>query len=196
MDRLASATRLKKMWRILLLACSSIFSLQFPAVSQDRSTDEYVPRGNRAEISITLRDNSGQIVTTPATVKIYRSGILSGQAVTSKGRAFFILNSLGDYMISVDASGYRPAQKEVSLRVAVEAAEDIYLKRDSVPESGSAVLGKPLLAPKAKEAFDKGMQALNEDKLDTAEKYLDEAIKLAPSNPDVLYIQGVVFLKK
>jgi tetratricopeptide (TPR) repeat protein len=183
------------MCRILLLTSSCIFFLR-PAASQDRSTDESAFRGNRAEISITLRDNSGQIITTPATVKIYRSGILSGQAVTSKGRAFFILNSLGDYVITVDASGYRAAQKEVSLRVAVEDEEDIYLKRDSVPENGSAVPGKPLLAPKAKEAFDKGMQALNEDKLDAAEKYLDEASKLAPSNPDVLYIQGVVYLKK
>src|SRR5438445_693149 len=147
MDICASAVRLRKMWRILLLASSCIFFLERPAVSQDRSTDESVPRGNRAEISVTLRDNSGQVITTPATVRIYRSGVLSGQAMASRGRAFFILNTLGDYTITVDASGYRPAQKEVSLRVAVEDAEDIYLKRDSVPENGSAVPGKPLLAP-------------------------------------------------
>ncbi len=196
MDIFASAMRPKRMWRILLLASSCIFFLQRPAVSQDRSTDESVPRGNRAEISVTLRDNSGQVITTPATVKIYRSGVLSGQAMASRGRAFFILNTLGDYTIIVDASGYRPAQKEVSLRIAVEAAEDIYLKRDSVPENGSAVPGKPLLAPKAKEAFDKGIEALNDNKLDAAEKYLNEAVKLAPGNPDVLYIQGVIYLKR
>lgn len=192
----ASAMRRKKMCRFLLLAASCIFFLQRPAVSQDRSTDGSVPRGNRAQISVTLRDNSGQVITTPATVKIYRSGVLSGQAMASSGRAFFILNSLGDYTIIVDASGYRPAQKEVSLRVAVEDAEDIYLKRDSVPENGLAVPGKPLLAPKAKEAFDKGIEALNDHKLDAAEKYLNEAVKLAPGNPDVLYIQGVLYLKR
>jgi tetratricopeptide (TPR) repeat protein len=194
---LLCSTQLATMlWRISAIVFCCAFFLQRPVFGQDRSTDESVPRGNRAEISITVKDSSGQVITTPATVRIYRSGVLSGQAMASRGRAFFILNTLGDYTITVEASGYKPAQKEVSLRVAVEAEEDIYLKRDSVPENGSAVPGKPLLAPKAKEEFDKGMQALNENKLDAAEKHLDEAVKLAPGNPDVLYIEGVIYLKR
>lgn len=40
------------------------------------------------------------------------------------------------------------------------------------------------------------MQALREDKLDEAQKYLDEAIKLAPSNPEVLYADGMLCLRK
>ena len=40
------------------------------------------------------------------------------------------------------------------------------------------------------------MQALNENKLDQAEKHLAEAIKLAPGHPDVLFLQGVLYLSR
>jgi len=55
---------------------------------------------------------------------------------------------------------------------------------------------RPILAPKAKEAMDKALQSLSDNKLDEAEKSLDEAARLAPNHPDVLYLQGVVFLRR
>jgi tetratricopeptide (TPR) repeat protein len=58
------------------------------------------------------------------------------------------------------------------------------------------VPGKPLLAPKAKEAFDKGLQAINANKLPEAQKYVGEALKLAPGHPDVLFLQGVLDLSQ
>ena len=74
------------------------------------------------------------------------------------------------------------------------AEEEIVLQRDSTEALGRDA--RPLLAPKAKQATDKALQALNVNKLDQAEKFLDEAAKLAPNHPDVLYLQGVVFLRR
>lgn len=165
------------------------------ALSQDRSADQSGLRGNRAEIAVTIKEGSSQLVGPLVTVKLYYLGALAGQMTTSKGRAVFILNRLGDYTITADAIGYRSSQKEISVPVAVEAEEEITLQRDSSSELVGAA-GRPVLAPKAKEASDKGLQALNDDKLDQAEKYLDEAAKLAPNHPDVLYLQGVLFLKQ
>ncbi|HWZ98658.1 MAG TPA: tetratricopeptide repeat protein [Candidatus Dormibacteraeota bacterium] len=163
---------------------------------QDRSVDESAFRGNRAEISVTIKDNSGQVIGVPATVKIYHMGALAGQAAASKGRAFFMLTTLGDYTISVEANGYKSAQKEVSLSMAINDEEEIYLQRDSGSSELAGGSGGPVLAPKAKEAYDKGVQSLNEDKLDQAEKHLDEAAKLAPNHPDILYMQGVLYLRQ
>jgi tetratricopeptide (TPR) repeat protein len=115
---------------------------------------------------------------------------------TSKGRAFFVLPSVGDYMLIVDAPGYKTQQKEVSVPIALKAEVDVVLVRDPTAEGALGVPGKPLLAPKAKEAFDKGLQALSQNKVKDAEKYVAEAIRLAPGHPDVLYIQGVLFLKQ
>lgn len=182
---------------IFLLAFLCVLISPLPARCQDSGGEGTTLRGNRAEIAVTVRDSSGEAISAPATVKVYRSGgIPSGQSATSKGRAFFILQNLGDYTLVVEAVGYKTAQKEVSLPVAVRAEVDVYLTRQTASEDGSEVPGKPLLAPKAKEALDKGLQALSEDKLDEAEKYAGEAIKLAPGHPDVLYLQGVVHLRR
>lgn len=143
-----------------------------------------------------MRDNSGNVITA-ATARLYRSGgIPVGESAIAQGRAFFVAPRLGDYTLVVQAAGYKTAQKEVSVLAAVRIETDVYLQQDSstpVPVPGSSA---PVLAPKAKELFDKAVQALGQDKLDEAEKYISETLKLALSHPDVLYIQGVVHLRK
>jgi Flp pilus assembly protein TadD len=169
--------------------------LPVQALCQDRATDQAGVRGNRAQVAITIKDGSHQIVGPLVTVKLYYLGTPVNQMTTTRGRVVFILNSLGDYTIVADAVGYRSAQKEISIRVAVEAEEEIVLQRDSSTQALGAA-ARPLLAPKAKEAFDKALQALGENKLEQAEKHLEEAAKLAPGHPDVLYLQGVILLRR
>ena len=144
---------------------------QASAHAQARVSDEGTFRGNRAEVSVTLRERGGDVVTSPAMVKVYRSGALIGQTPTSKGHASFILNT-GDYTIPAEATGFKPGQKEISLTVAVSSVEEIFLTRDASATDSTGVPGKPILAPKAKESFDKALQALNDNKLDQAEKHL------------------------
>jgi cytochrome c-type biogenesis protein CcmH/NrfG len=162
---------------------------------QDRPADQGGIRGNRAEVSITIKEGSSQLVGPLVTVKLYYVGALAEQKTTTKGRVVFILNRLGDYTITADAVGYRTAQKEISIPVAVEAEEDIVLQRDSAPEA-LGMAGRPILAPKAKETMDQALESLRDNKLDDAEKLLDETARLAPNHPDVLYLQGVVFLRR
>lgn len=183
--------------RPLLLTFPVILWSSDAARSQDSGGEGTTFRGNHAEIAVTIRDSSGEPISAPAMVKLYRAGgIPGGQSAASKGRAFFILQTLGDYTVVVDAAGYKTAQKEVSVPVAVRAEIDVYVSRQSASEDNSGIPGKPLLAPRAKEAFEKGLQALSEDKLDDAEKYVSEAMKLAPGHPDILYMQGVLYLRR
>jgi len=166
-----------------------------PAVAQDQSADLGAIRGNRAEVSVTIKEGTSQLIGPLVTVKLYYQGALAGQMATTKGRAVFILNRLGDYTVTADAVGYRSAQKEISVPVAVEAEEEISLQRDSNAEALGPSSG-PLLAPRAKDAFDKSLEALHDNKLDKAQKQIEEALKLAPSHPDVLYVQGVIYLRR
>ena len=177
------------------MRASFVLILAAPAFGQDRASDQAGMRGNRAEVAITIKDGSHQIVGPLVTVKLYYLGTPVSQMTTTRGRVVFILNSLGDYTIVADAVGYRSAQKEISIRVAVEAEEEISLVKDSSTEALGAA-ARPVLAPKAKEAFDKALQALGENKLDQAEKHIDEALKLAPSHPDLLYLQGIILLRR
>jgi len=182
--------------QFLLPALSCFLSSSFQAYCQDSSAEGTNLRGDRPEISITVRDSAGEAISAPASVKVYREGIPIDQGETSHGRAFFIVRTLGEYTVVVMAGGYKTAQKEVSLPVAVRAEVDVYLQRESASENNSGVPGRPLLAPKAKEAFEKGLQALSQDNLDVAEKHIGEAMKLAPGHPDVLYAQGVLYLRR
>jgi tetratricopeptide (TPR) repeat protein len=177
-----------------LLAGLSLWSL--PACSQDSGDQGTVTRGDRAQISVTVRGPSGEIVASPAAVKLLKNGMPTDQSSTSHGRAFFIPQTLGEYTIAVEAAGYKSAQKDVSVTIASRFEVDVYLQRELAPNETTGVPPKPILAPKAQEALTKGTQALREDKLDEAKKYLDKAMHLAPGNPDVLYALGLLYMKQ
>jgi len=178
-----------------MLLCAGWWALA--ARCQDVGSSTNVFHGNGGEIAVTVHDSSGELVSSPATIRLLRDGAIpSGSGETTRGHLVFVVTSLGEFTVVVEAVGYHSEQKVVSLPVTERAQVDIYLRRDSDSGSVTGVPGKPQLAPKAKEAFDKGLQALSADKLGEAEKYAGDAMKLAPGHPDVLYLQGVVDLKR
>jgi tetratricopeptide (TPR) repeat protein len=169
----------------------------FPACCQDSGSEVNEFHGSGAEITVTVHDSSGEPISSAAMVKLYRDGsILSRQGQTSRGSVLLVVNNLGEFTVIVEAPGYESAQKEVSVRVTGRAQVDVYLRRLSAAGSTGGVPRRALLAPKAKEALEKGLQALNADHVGEAEKYVGEAMRLAPANPDVLYVQGVLSLRQ
>ena len=176
-----------------LLAAGGLL-LPTTALGQDSSAETNMFRGDRPEISVTVRDSGGAEIGTPATVKIYRSGVPTDQGQTRKGRVFFMLPSTGEYSVQVSATGYESSQKDISIPVALKTEVDFSLRRKAESNETTGVPAGPVLAPKAKEAFDKGLQALGAGKIKDAQKYSGEAMTLAPGHPDVLYLQGVVDL--
>lgn len=168
-----------------------------PAQCQDSGSESKEFLGNGAEITVMVRDAEGQPISAPAIVKLYREGsIPSGEGATSQGRLLFVVTSLGEFTVTVQLPGYQSAQKDVSVREPVRTQVDVYLRRERIGESIVGVPGKPVLAPKARESFDRGLRALSEDKLRDAEKFVGDAVRLAPGHPDVLYVQGVLYLKQ
>jgi uncharacterized protein HemY len=184
-------------WLVAIAACVVVCAL--PARCQDTGSKENEIRGNGAEIAVTVHDAAGEPISSPALVRLYRDGTIpSGQGATSHGSLVFIVTSLGEFTVVVEAAGYPSVQKEASVLVSGRIPVDVYLRRDAGVGVGNSVgvPGKPILAPKAKNAFDKGLQALSADKLREAEKFVSEAARLAPGHPDVLYVQGVLYLKQ
>jgi len=127
-------------------------------------------------------------------VRLFRGTIPAGQAETSHGRAELVVYDVGDFTVIVQSAGYATAQKELSINAAGSAEVDIYLRPSSA--TPTAVPGRPLLAPKARKVVDQGVRALAADNLAEAQKQASQAMLLAPGHPDVLYLQGVVFLKQ
>jgi tetratricopeptide (TPR) repeat protein len=166
-----------------------------PAFCQDSGSQENESYGNGAMITVTVHDSSGQPISSAAMVKLYRDGTIpSRQGETSRGSADLVVNNLGEFTVIVEAAGYESARKDVSVHGRTQV--DVYLRRSTAAGSTAGVPGRAMLAPKAKEALDKGLQALGVDKMSEAEKFLGEAMRLAPGHPDVLYVQGVLSLKQ
>ena len=152
--------------------------------------------GRRVEIEVTIRSNSGEFLSVPANVKLYLNGTPCGENSTSTGRTSFAINDIGKFSVTVEAAGYKPEQNDVVVSEPVKVQVEIHLQRESSSNLAAAPTENSILAPKAKEALEKGMQALRDNNLVEAEKALDQSIKLAPNNPNVLYVQGLLDLKK
>jgi Flp pilus assembly protein TadD len=152
--------------------------------------------GKGSVITVTLHEPSGSPLTSSAVVKLFHGVAPTGQRETSRGVAEFVVIGLGEFTVDVTASGYAEAQKEVSVDITGRTQVDVYLRPASGGGSPATVPGRPMLAPKAREALDKGLRALRENKLAEAQKYLGVAMRLAPGNPEVLYAQGILCLKQ
>lgn len=176
------------------LTAAFLLSL-FCVYAQDSSSDNSTLRSDKPTISLTVRNSAGEVITTAGTAKLLHDGVPFGEAGLSHGRAFFGSLPFGDYTLVVEATGYKSTQRDVNLSVAMRYEVDANLQKEGV-DSGDAVRAKPLQSPKVKEALDKSLKALSANKLSEAEKYVAVAVQLAPSHPDVLYVQGVLFLKK
>ena len=69
---------------------SGLCLLKASSACQDRGDQGTNSFGSSAEITITVRDKSRQVITVPTMVKIYKNGALEDQRSTSQGHAFFI----------------------------------------------------------------------------------------------------------
>lgn len=179
----------------LLLFLSLAVLSNLPSLAQDTGTAATEFHGKGAAVGVIVHDTSGHLIASPAVVKLFRVGTIpAGQAETSDGRAELIVYDLGDFTVVVAAAGYATVQKEFSIGAPGRTEVDVNLRALSANSAG--VPARPLLAPKAQKAVDDGLQALGTDNLGEAQKQASKALRLAPGHPDVLYLQGVVFLKQ
>ena len=164
--------------------------------AQEVGSREKEYHGHGVVITVIVHGPSGETIFAPAVVKLFLGQVPSGQQNTSRGVAEFVVLSLGEYSVVVATPGYPEVQKDFKVDTTGNAQVDVYLRGTSGGGSPALAPGKMVLAPKAKEALDKGWRAFRENKLAEAEKYLGEAMRLAPGNPEVLYAQGMLRLKQ
>jgi Flp pilus assembly protein TadD len=97
----------------------------------------------------------------------------------------------GKYEIEISAVGYLSQQKEVQANnTLITTRMEFSLHRD--PSAVDLNISDETVPPKARGDLKRGLSALKSANLKEAQKRLDAAYKLAPSNPDVNYLLGYV----
>ena len=197
--RVASPKRAKgRVAGFLAPACLSAFQVFVVAASlgaQEVGSLDKESFGGGSVIAVKLHAGSVGVSPTAVVVTLLHGTIPIGQRETSSGTAEFVVSQLGEYAVVASAHGYLEEQKDVSV-VNGRTQVDVYLRPANPANGVTRVPGQAVLTPKAKQTLDQGIRALKENRLPEAEKYLGAVLRLAPANPDVLYMQGLLCLKQ
>lgn len=144
---------------------------------------------------VRVRDQNGSIPSALTLVNIYSfRGDLVASASMQGAQATFQGIGAGRFTVEAIAPGYATSRVDVSVEfVGSSVSVEVPLKPEGDPNTTPvSVAGPPVLAPKAQKEINKGLEALRGNKLEEARKHLEAAHHLAPGNPDVNYLLGVL----
>lgn len=112
---------------------------------------------------------------------------------TSKG--VFSNIPFGNYEVEVSAVGYLTFRRDVQLLTSLRPSEiEVILHRD--PSAGNLDLNDAVLPPKARKQAKHAISLLKSNNLAGAQKQLDAAYKLSPTNPDLNFLLGYLYFEK
>ena len=184
-----------------LAAILTLFLLSSPGHSLAQGgfySSSKLEQVDNSSLAVQVRTPSGSTLDTLAIVTLCN---LSGQTITSKttfgSQAVFTPINKGQYTVNVEVPGYAKTQAEA--QVTSSHGQQILVVTLKPESAGGETYVPPsgvLLAPKAQKEANKGMEAVQANKLDEAIKHLDVAHRLAPNHPDISYVLGMVYEKK
>jgi len=155
--------------------------------------------GASGQILVRVHEADGSPIGRSAMVTVRSPSQLTNATVptTDAGQALFTGLHAGDYVVEVSAPGYRTVQAQAIIAADKETENiDVLMVPDSGANGTQQAPGAPILAPKALKETEKGLQALQADKLDEAEAHLKRALQLAPGFPDVNYLMGLLWMRR
>ena len=181
---------------VFLLSCAGL--LMWPMTALGQFPGQTLG-GASGQIVVRVHEADGSPIGRSAMVTVRSPSQLTNVTVptTDAGQALFTGLHAGDYVVEVSAPGYRSVQAQAII-AADKETENIEVLM--VPDSGVAgtqqAPGAPILAPKALKETERGLEALQADKLDEAEGHLKRALQLAPGFPDVNYLMGLLWMRR
>ena len=139
-----------------------------------------------------MLDEGGNSVNSIAMVHIRVNGNEDIASTSlSGGRAIFDSIQPGGYSMVVEGKGIQTTTQNVFINSANRDEQvSVVVRREATSGIGEAK--GVVLSPKLQKELTKALEALHSGALAEAQKHLDVAYKLAPGNPDVNYICGLL----
>src|SRR5579885_2886263 len=200
-----SPKRAAMVWRLLTAgvgACFLSVLLQPLAVAGQQGPGGLggflgVQNLNTTSVTVQVRTADGSKLSGIAVVNLSN---LMGQLVKSQeafGSQTVFQVGAGGYTVEVEAFGYETAR--VKTEVSSASPNQIVVVKLRPETSGGVnfvAASRVPLPPKAQKELAKAYESFQASRFDDALHRLDSAHRLAPRDPDVIYVQGLIYQKK
>lgn len=165
-----------------------------PGLPQRSGVNESVFPTENADVAVSVRELSGMPLPVMATVKLYSEAGIPRTATTQDGcTATFPKVFTGEYEIEVTAAGYKPGKERASIFAGgATATVYVYLHPENEASPGVGAPTAPIMTPRLQGEIDKGLEKLRRHEFEEARKHFEKAAKMAPGNPDVHYLLGML----
>jgi tetratricopeptide (TPR) repeat protein len=117
------------------------------------------------------------------------------QIIQSDGEGVFVNIAFGNYEIEASALGYLPVRQPVQVVSTMHPQPiDIVLQRD--PSAIDLKVTEDIMSPKARKEARDAVSMLKVGDYPEAQKHLERAYKLAPSNSDLNFLFGYLYFQQ
>jgi TolA-binding protein len=156
----------------------------------------FATTGLAQELVVSVRERSGEPLAGPVIVHLIWPGHgtidgTTGGGTNNVGTVTFQVEP-GEFDIEAESPGYDKATEHAT--VSKEGMHDVVYVFLTRTGSAPTSTGPPgvMLAPAVQRELQKSLEAMQQKKYDEARKHLEKARKMAPSNPDIQYMMGVL----
>jgi TolA-binding protein len=168
---------------------------QHPAGPGARGRGSDPPVQAFVTILVSVRESTGMPLAGGAFVKLSSnfSSVHATAATRDGGTATFSNFSVGDYDIEVESAGYQTSREHASVLVGAPTyTVYVYMHHEGELLPGSLPGGKPTMTPRLQSEMEKGLDKMRHQQFDPARAHFEKAAKMAPGNPDVQYLLGML----
>ena len=154
-----------------------------------------IPSATFATMLVSVRSSGGGPISGGAFVSISSDFTTVRQTAPTRdaGTATFTNIRTGDYNVEVQAAGYQTATEHASMLAGgSNYTVYVYMHPEGEKITANAPPGKPTVSPHLQSEIDKGLDKMRHQQYDGARTHFDKAAKMAPGNPDVLYLLGML----
>ena len=146
------------------------------------------------DVMVSVREPSGMPLAGNAFVKLYSQGGIHLTAPTQdNSTATFPQIRAGEYDIEVNALGYKTATEHASVfGGGSNYTVYVYLHSEKEDSPGTAAPSGALMTPRLQGEIDKGLEKMRRRQYDAARAQFEKAAKMAPANPDIQYLLGML----
>jgi len=150
----------------------------------------------KVNLQVGVREPNGTPITGHATVNLTSaSGSLRLSAATrDRAMATFTGVEAGDYSMEVSAPGYKTVTETASVYGGGASTYTLYIYLHAEGEAlgDSAAPRAPIMTPHLRKEVDKGLEKFRQHQYDAARTHFEKAEKMAPGNPDVQFLLGML----